>query len=99
MLLPARFFRQNKHFFIRYNFNLILGFTGSDCSFSKIVDLQKGEKIGSLLILVGASLVFGLVVGFILLWYLNRKTEKEELRGIKEEENNENEEDEENEGN
>lgn len=61
--------------------------------------MQKGEKIGSLLILVGASLLFGLVVGLILLWYLNRKTEKEELRGIKEEENNDNEEDEENEEN
>jgi len=65
---------------------LKLGFTGADCSFSKIVDLQKGEKVGNLLILVGSSLLFGLIVGSLLLWYLGRQTQKEELRGIKQEE-------------
>ena len=64
----------------------MLGFTGSDCSFSKMVDLQKGEKVGNLLILVGASIIFGFLVGCFLLWYLGRETKKEELRGIKEEE-------------
>lgn len=48
-----------------------------------MIDLQKGEKVGNLLILVGSSLVIGLIIGVILIWYLGRESSQEDINGIK----------------
>lgn len=60
-----------------------------------MIDLQKGEKVGNLLILVGSSLVIGFVIGVILIWYLGREASQEDINGIKNEEEEEEEDDEE----
>ena len=67
-------------------FLIMIGFTGSDCSYSKMIDLQKGEKVGNLLILVGSSLLIGMIIGGILIWYLGREASQEDINGIKNEE-------------
>ena len=60
-----------------------------------MIDLQKGEKVGNLLILVGSSLVIGFVIGVILIWYLGREASQEDINGIKNEEEEEEEDDDE----
>jgi len=59
-----------------------------------MIDLQKGEKVGNLLVLVGSSLLIGIIIGFILLWYLGRESNQEDLKGIGENDDEDEEEEE-----